>query len=78
MMLDEAVTISDLFKQLGLPDSDEEIADFVEQHKPLAEHLAIHEATFWSPSQASFLQESLCEDSAWAVAVDDLSTRLRA
>lgn len=77
MMIDEAVTIHDLFAQLGLPNSDDEIAEFVEQHKPLDAKLAVHEAPFWSSAQAAFLQESLCEDSVWAVAADDLSARLR-
>lgn len=77
MMLDEAVTIHDLFAQLGLPDSDEAIADFVEQHRPLPKAVPVHEAPFWNSAQSTFLRESLQEDSVWAVAVDDLSARLR-
>ena len=76
-MIEEPITINDLFKQLGLPDNDDDIAEFVDQHKPLALVIPVHEAPFWNSGQAQLLKESLMDDSDWAVVVDDLSTRLR-
>ena len=76
-MIEEPITINDLFKQLGLPESDEDIAAFVERHRPLADDVAVHRAPFWNSSQAQLLEESLLDDSDWAMVVDVLSARLR-
>ena len=76
-MIEEPITMNDLFKQLGLPDSDEDIAEFVGRHKPLALEIPVNQAPFWNSGQAQLLKESLLDDSDWAVVVDDLSTRLR-
>ncbi|MBT8149193.1 MAG: DUF2789 domain-containing protein [Pseudomonadales bacterium] len=77
-MIEEPITINDLFKQLGLPDSDEAIAEFIAARKPLAEDIPVQSAPFWNTSQSQLLEESLQDDSDWAVVVDDLSARLRA
>ena len=69
--------LSDLFAQLGLPNSAEDIDAFIAAHAPLPSAVALVDAPFWTPSQASFLQESLQMDADWAEAVDHLDARLR-
>jgi len=71
-------SIHDLFAQLGLPSETEEIDRFIRQHSPLAGEIALHQAPFWTPSQANFLRSELIEDADWAEVVDRLNTRLRA
>jgi hypothetical protein len=71
-------TLKDLFSQLGLPDSYEEIERFIETHRPLAEDVRLAEAPFWTASQARFLREEIEEDADWAELVDQLNLRLRA
>lgn len=68
--------INTLFDQLGLPSSAGEIDQFIHQHSPLSKELALHQAAFWTPSQARFIREAIEEDSDWAEAVDDLNTRM--
>ncbi|QOL24542.1 DUF2789 domain-containing protein [Thalassotalea sp. LPB0316] len=70
-------TLACLFSQLGLNNSEQQIAQFIEQHKGIADDIALYEAEFWNQAQASFLQEALAEDSDWAEVVDGLSARLR-
>ncbi|USD42524.1 DUF2789 domain-containing protein [Vibrio sp. SCSIO 43135] len=70
-------SIPELFKQLGLGHSAEEIADFINQHNGLVVGTSIHEAIFWSSSQAAFLKEAIDEDADWAEIVDQLDTMLR-
>lgn len=66
-----------LFAQLGLDNQPDSINQFVEQHKGLASEIRLEEASFWSPAQASFLQESINEDSDWCEIVDVLDSMLR-
>ena len=62
-----------LFAQLG-EDSDEAgIARFIARHGNLSGGTHLHEAPFWSASQAGFLREALVLDSAWAPVVDELN-----
>ena len=70
--------MSNLFAQLGLANDDAAIARFIATHRPLDEAVKLHEADFWSPSQASFLCEAICEDADWADVVDQLNVQLRA
>lgn len=70
-------SVATLFGQLGLDDSEEGIARFVGQHRPLAADVPLAEAPFWSESQATFLREALARDGAWALPVDELDSRLR-
>ena len=70
-------TINALFEQLGLEDSDDAIQMFIEQHKPLASEVALHEAAFWNASQADFLRQAIEEDADWAEVVDQLDAMLR-
>jgi hypothetical protein len=70
--------LKDLFDQLGLPSSNAEIDGFIAAHRPLPERLRLHEAPFWSKSQAQFLREEIAEDADWAELVDELDAMLRA
>jgi hypothetical protein len=67
----------DLFAQLGLPDDDAHIRQFLVAHKPLAGDIKLADAPFWTPAQAAFLQEALQDDSDWAEVADQLNTALR-
>jgi hypothetical protein len=69
--------LSSLFDQLGLPSTAQEIQSFVDGHRPLPPTLHLHQAGWWSPSQAQFLKQSIEEDAEWAEAVDELDTMLR-
>ncbi len=71
-------TMSDLFAQLGLPDADGEIDNFIHQHRPIKGDLSLEKATFWNNAQSQFISEALSDDSDWAELVDQLDTRLRA
>ena len=70
-------TMSDLFAQLGLPDSDTEIDEFIHAHRPLPDNLSLEEASFWNTGQAQFIHEAIYEDSDWSELVDQLNSRLR-
>lgn len=70
-------SLSELFAQLGLPNSAAEIDAFVQRHGRLPSHITLIEADFWSGAQADFLRESLAEDADWAEAVDHLDALLR-
>ena len=70
-------SLSTLFKQLGLEHSPEGIAKFVEKNKPLESRIKLHEASFWSDSQAAFLKEAKELDADWAEIVDELDASLR-
>ena len=65
-----------LFAQLGEASDDHGIARFIELHGKLAGGTHLHEADFWSPSQASFLREAIVLDSAWSQVVDELNATL--
>jgi hypothetical protein len=69
---------SDLFAQLGLPSGVDGIAGFLAAHAPLAGHVKLADAPFWTPAQATFLCEAVVEDSDWAGPVDQLDEALRA
>ncbi len=70
-------TMTDLFAQLGLPNSNDEIAAFIKVNSPLPDSVRLSEAPFWTKSQASFLREELAEDADWAEIVDQLNAALR-
>jgi len=70
-------TLKDLFGQLGLPDSHEEIEGFISRHRPLAAGVRLADAPFWTSSQATFLRDEIDEDADWAELVDQLNLRLR-
>jgi len=70
-------SFSELFKQLGLGSSDDEIESFLSEHAPLATGVILSEAPFWSPAQAAFLREARESDSDWSEVVDALNVALR-
>jgi len=65
-----------LFAQLGLPNDDHSIAQFLASHANLAPGLRLPDAPYWTTSQAAFLREALSQDAEWAVVVDQLSKAL--
>ena len=68
---------SDLFSQLGLPSDPASIEAFIAEHKPVPDNLRLHQAPFWTPSQAQFLRDEILEDADWAELVDSLDASLR-
>lgn len=70
-------TLNGLFAQLGLPDSDKEIASFIEQHKPVAAGTYLYELNIFTPAQQAFLKEALNADADWAEVIDVLDGMLR-
>ena len=69
--------LSSLFEQLGLEDSNEAINYFISKHKPLSDHVPLHEAEFWNNTQAEFLKQAIDEDADWAIVVDQLDAMFR-
>ena len=69
--------LSELFKQLGLPDDNDSIEEFIATHRPIPEGTRLPDAAFWNEGQQRFLSEELSEDADWAELVDTLDSRLR-
>jgi hypothetical protein len=65
-----------LFAQLGEPNAEVDIARFISAHGDLPGDTPLHEAHFWSVSQAGFLREAIMLDGAWALVVDELNAKL--
>jgi hypothetical protein len=70
------INMRSLFAQLGEPSDEGSVRRFVDLNSPLPDGMRLHEAPFWSPSQAAFLREALLQDSDWTKVVDDLNARL--
>ncbi len=75
-MLTDMPTMHDLFAQLGLDHDEEAVQAFISRHRPLPEHLPLHQAPFWTPAQARFLEEQIKADAEWAPAIDQLNLGL--
>jgi hypothetical protein len=73
----EKHNLPSLFRQLGLPSDQADIAEFVDSHRPLADAVRLADAPFWSQAQAQFLREEIYEDADWAEVVDQLNLMLR-
>ena len=69
--------MTDLFRQLGLPEAPEDMADFLSTHRPLPPGTLLADAAIWSPAQSSFLREGLAQDADWAGLMDRLDISLR-
>ena len=69
--------LNSLFNQLGLDSTDTAIEDFINSNNPLPNKIELHNADFWSPSQASFLIQVKDQDADWVEIVDQLDTMLR-
>ncbi|THU02011.1 DUF2789 domain-containing protein [Lampropedia puyangensis] len=67
--------MSNLFKQLGLDDSDQAIADFIVGHQ-LPTDVVICDAPFWDASQRQFIVEQMKADAPWALIIDALNESL--
>lgn len=67
--------MSNLFKQLGLDDSDQAIADFILKHQ-LPADVEISDAPFWEDAQRQFISEQIKADAPWALIVDQLNESL--
>lgn len=73
----DALTMSALFEQLGLDHSPDAMKQFLRNHSPLPDNIALHKATFWNLSQATFLQQAITLDSEWCYLADELDLLLR-
>jgi hypothetical protein len=71
-------SFTDLFAQLGLPNDEQSIADFLILHTTKEKDFRLPDLPFWTVSQAAFLRQSLVQDSEWSQLVDQLSGALRA
>lgn len=69
--------MTNLFLQLGLPSSADDIATFIETHQ-LPEEVKVTQAPFWNEAQRQFISEELREDAEWAIVVDELNEALHA
>jgi hypothetical protein len=70
-------SMTNLFNQLGLPSELADIEAFIEAHRPLAADLQLHEAPFWTASQAGLLREQVIDDADWVGIIDQLDSGLR-
>ena len=71
-------SMSNLFAQLGQASDEKAIAQFIESRRPLANGMQLHEAPFWTPSQAGFLREVIQDDADWSEVADALNVGLHA
>jgi hypothetical protein len=71
-------SMTNLFSQLGLPSDPDSIENFIADHSPLQDDVALADAAFWTPAQSAFLREEILEDADWAEIVDQLNVSLRA
>lgn len=69
--------MTELFEQLGLGSSPWEIDEFINAHRHPRDTKPLHQASFWTQAQASFLREAIEEDADWAALVDQLDVMLR-
>jgi Protein of unknown function (DUF2789) len=71
-----AKTMSELFKQLGLPYDQTSIDLFISQHDGVCRHCGLVQAPIWSDSQRAFLQEAVAQDSEWSMTAEALMAAL--
>jgi hypothetical protein len=69
-------TMQTLFAQLGLPNSDTAMDNFM-QNNHLPAEIPLERAAFWSAGQAQFIREAISLDADWAEVVDHLDAQLR-
>ena len=70
-------TLSSLFDQLGLDSETESIEQFIALHKPIPGDIELHNVSFWTKSQASFLKQMKDEDADWSGIIDQLDVMFR-
>lgn len=69
-------TMTDLFKQLGLPADHHSIAAFIDKHAGACQTCALPYAMIWTESQRAFLKEAINDDSDWAIPAERLTSLL--
>ena len=69
-------TLSDLFKQLGLPADPASIEDFIARHEGTCTDCTLPHAPIWTESQRAFLEQAIAEDSDWALPAEALASML--
>ena len=69
-------TMSDLFKQLGLPADPGSIRDFITRHEGACTDCALPHAPIWTESQRAFLVQAVADDSDWALPAEALAGML--
>jgi hypothetical protein len=69
-------TMTGLFRQLGLPDDEASINQFILDHRANFTNLPLWEAPFWTPAQAGFLKQAWEADADWVEIVDELAALL--
>lgn len=74
-MITTEPTMTNLFLQLGLDESEQGIADFIKTNQLPAE-VALGDAPYWNDAQRQFLVEQLKADAPWAMVVDQFSEAL--
>jgi hypothetical protein len=75
MLDDLEYTMSNLFAQLGLDNSQDAIDEFV-KNAQLADDETLAEAKLWNDSQRAFLQEEWNRDGVWVEIIDELNLLL--
>lgn len=69
-------TMTDLFRQLGLPSDAQAIETFIRQHQGVCRQHTLVAAPLWNDSQRQFLKEAIAQDSDWAIVADKLTSQL--
>ncbi len=65
----------ELFAQLGLPNGDAAIRQFIAEHH-LPEFTELADADFWTKAQAEFIREAWRQDADWTSVIDQLNSSL--
>ncbi len=68
-------TMNNLFAQLGLPNSDSDIDNFIKNNQ-LDEEVSLKDAPFLDEQQKMFIREEWKLDAVWALVIDELNARL--
>lgn len=74
-MITTEPTMTNLFLQLGLDESEQGIADFIKAHQ-LPTEVPLGDAPYWNDAQRQFLVEQLKADAHWAMVVDQFNEAL--
>lgn len=69
-------SLTELFGQLGLPDDDNAIQQFIERNRISDADTRLEDLPVWTSAQKQFLLEARSDDAEWAVPVDELDSLL--
>lgn len=67
--------LANLFNQLGLDNTQNDIDEFINTHQ-LSAHELLCDAVFWNSSQQEFLERYLLQDGDWVSLIDCLNQKL--